>query len=421
MEYHFSTEETLAQKLDDSDSLSKFRNRFYIIPNTIYLDGNSLGLLSKDAEQSILRVINEWKNLAIKGWYPEFNEKAWWFYGEDIGTMAAPLVGAQPEEVVCTGTTTINLHTLIASFYNPQGNKSKLLADELNFPTDIYALQSQVKLRGLDPKKDLILVPSLDSRTIQEDEVVKRMSDNIALIMLPSALYRSGQLLDIRFLTKEAHDRNILIGFDCSHSVGAVPHHFDEWNVDFAFWCSYKYMNSGPGGTAFIYVNEKHFQREPGLTGWFGYVKDKQFDMLLDFEHAQSAGGWQISSSNIMCSAPLYGALKLTLEAGIESIRKKSIQLTEYLIYLVDQILSEEPYNIEIGTPRDPTKRTGHVALEHPDAARICEILMKKYNVITDFRNPNVIRIAPTALYNKFQEIWDVVCIIKRIIDNGEL
>jgi kynureninase len=412
----FTTDENCAIALDLKDPLSEFREQFYLPEkDTIYLDGNSLGLLSKRAEKTLLRVLDEWKTLGINGWLD--TEKPWFYYGESLGAMAAPLVGALPEEVVATGTTTINLHSLVSTFYQPNGTRTKILADELDFPTDIYALKSQIRLQGLNPEEHLVLVPSDDGRTIDEKNIVDSMTDEIALILLPSALYRSGQLLDIPYLTQEAHKRNIPIGWDCCHSVGAVPHKFDEWEIDFAFWCSYKYLNSGPGGTAFLYVNRRHFSKIPGLTGWFGYVKEKQFDMSLDFEHAKSAGGWQISSSNILCSAPLEGALEIILKAGIDNIRKKSIKLTSYLIYLIDEILTEKPYNFMVGTPRDPNKRTGHVALEHDrDANKISESL-KQYGVITDFRHPNVIRIAPVALYNSFHEIWQAVQIIKKIVD----
>jgi kynureninase len=417
MERSFTSDKACAEKLDAEDSLQHIRNRFYIPSNTIYFDGNSLGLLSKDAEQSLLTVIDQWKNLGIKGWFE--GERPWFYYGEKLGAIAAPLVGATPEEVVVTGTTTVNLHTLVGTFFQPDGTRNKILADELNFPSDIYALESQIKLRGLDPDTHLVLV-SPNGNFLNEEKIVDMMTDEIALIMLPSALYRSGQLLDLEYLTEEAHKRNIPIGFDCSHSVGAVPHYFDKWNVDFAFWCSYKYMNSGPGGTAFLYLNKRHFNKEPALAGWFGYKKEKQFEMLLDFDPANSAGGWQISSSGILCAATLWGALAITLEAGIENIRKKSINLTSYLMFLVDEILSSNPYNFKIGTPRDPHKRTGHVALEHEHAEEIMKILMDKKGIVTDYRPPNVIRVAPVALYNTYQEIWQFVHILKAIIDRNE-
>lgn len=420
MNYTFNHDENFALKLDSQDSLSKFRDRFYIPENeTIYLDGNSLGLSSKDAELSILRVIDEWKKMGIRGWFE--SEKPWYHFGERLGAMMAPLVGAKPEEVIATGTTTVNLHSLVSTFYQPQEKKTKILANELEFPTDIYALKSQILLKGLNPIDHLVRVPSEDGRTLNEDTIVESMTDDIALILLSSALYRSGQLLDIPYLTQEAHKRNIPIGWDCCHSVGALPHFLHDWDVDFAFWCSYKYLNSGPGSTAFLYINNKHFQKLPGLTGWFGYVKEKQFEMSHDFEHAKSAGGWQMSSSNIFCSAPIEGSLKIHLEAGIDNIRKKSLKMTSYLIYLIDEILSNSPYNFRVGTPRDPEKRTGHVALEHDEHAFKINKLLMKQNIVTDFRYPNVIRIAPIALYNTYHEVWKAIQIIKDIIDQNKL
>jgi kynureninase len=416
MKDHFSTEESFALKLDSEDSLSKYRDHFYVPEEGIYFDGNSLGLCSKESEEAIHRVIEEWKDFGIRGWFETDNP--WFHFGERLGALAAPLVGAEPDEVVATGTTTINLHSLVSTFYRPEGKKTKILADELDFPTDIYALQSQIKLKNLDPKEHLILVPSSDGRTLETNKIVEYMDEEeIALILLPSALYRSGQLLDMERITREANSRGIIIGWDCSHSVGAVPHHFDEWGVDFAFWCSYKYLNSGPGGTAFLYINKKHFSKGPGLSGWFGYVKERQFDMSLDFDHAKSAGGWQISSSNILCSAPIEGSLKLIFDAGIEKIRKKSLKMTSYLIFLVDNFLTDEPYNFTIGTPRKPDNRTGHIALEHNDAHNVTEYLKESCNIITDFRPPNVIRISPSPLYNQYIEIWKTVQYLKKMID----
>ena len=262
MNQNFTVLESYAHQLDLEDSLSEYRNHFYIPKNTIYLDGNSLGLLSKEAESSLTRVIEEWKELGILGWYKP--SKSWLYFGEELGALASSLVGAEPEEVVATGTTTVNLHTLVSTFYHPEiGKRTKIIADELDFPTDIYALKSQIKLKGLDPNEHLILIPSDDGRTIDEEKIINRMEEDIALILLPSVLYRSGQLFDIEGLTKAANERGIPIGWDCSHSVGVIPHKFDEWGVDFAFWCSYKYLNSGPGGTGFLYLNKKHF-------GWTG-------------------------------------------------------------------------------------------------------------------------------------------------------
>ena len=417
-EYNFELSKDFAQKMDRDDPLRKFRDRFYIPQDTIYFDGNSLGLLSKDSEKAIERIINEWKTLGIKGWLA--GEIPWFYISEKMGEVITPVIGAKPSEVIMTGTTTINLHSLVSTFYNPQGKCTKILADELNFPNDLYAIEGQIQLKGLDLKENLVLVPSSDGKTLDENLIVEMMTDEICLIILPSVLYRSGQLLDMKFLTEEAHKRNILIGFDCCHSVGAVPHHFDKWDVDFAFWCSYKYLNSGPGSSAFLYINKRHFNLQNKLKGWFGYIKEKQFDMSIKFQQASHAGGWQISSPGIIGAGGVEGALKIIMEAGIEEIRKKSLQLTSYLIFLVDHYLGQEPYNFTIDTPRDPTRRSGHIALgRKEDSYKINKALIS-HNVIPDFRPPNVIRIAPIALYNKYEEIWQVVQLLKQIIDKQE-
>jgi len=409
--------EGFARNLDSADPLAKFRERFYIPSGSIYMDGNSLGLLCKDSEESIRSVLNDWRRLGIGGWLE--GKRPWFYFAEQIGAMCSTLVGAEPDEVILTGTTTVNIHQLVNTFYEPHNGRRKIIADELDFPSDIYALKSILKLKGMNPNRDLILAPSANGRFVAEDDIVRLMSDEVAVVFLPSVLYRSGQLLDLRYLTEEAHKRGIPIGFDCCHSVGAVPHYFDKWGVDFALWCGYKYLNGGPGSTAFLYVNKKHFSHEPALAGWFGSVKQKQFDMSLMFEHSESAGGWQMSSPAILSSAPLEGSLKILLEAGIETIRAKSLKMTSYVMSLIDGVLSGNPFNFSIGTPREEARRSGHVAVEHEEALRISEALRSR-GVIPDFRQPNIIRIAPIPLYNTYHETWQVVQHLKEIIEKKE-
>jgi len=413
----FDTSEEFAYTLDSKDSLARFRNRFYTPKHGIYVDGNSLGLLSNDSENSVLRILGEWKTLGIRGWLEA--KHPWFYLAEELGAKCARLVGAKPQEVVATGTTTVNIHSLVNTFYNPKVEKKTILADKLTFPTDIYALRSIVRLRGLDPDDDLVLISGTDGRFLEEEKIIDQVDNTTALAFLPSVLYRSGQLLNIKYLTEQAHAKGIPIGFDCSHSAGVVPHQLDKWDVDFAVWCSYKYLNGGPGSTAFLYVNEEHFDREPALAGWFGYVKDRQFDLAVEFDHAKSAGGWQISSPAILSSAPLQGSLDIILEAGIESIRQKSLRITAYLMYLVDELLSKKPYDFSVGTPREAERRGGHVAVEHKEAMRISEALRAR-GVICDFRPPNIIRIAPAPLYNTFHEVWQLVQHLKDIIQDRE-
>ncbi|MDK2856798.1 MAG: kynureninase [Bacillota bacterium] len=412
----FLTEE-FARELDRTDELAHFRDRFYVMPGVIYMDGNSLGLLSRDAEEALLNVLNDWKTLGIDGWT---RAKSPWFYlAEELGRAEASLVGAQPDEVIVTASTTLNLHNLLAAFYRPQGRRRKILADELNFPSDKYALESHLRLHGLDPEEDLILVRSRDGRTLEEKDIIAELTDEVAVAVLPSVLYRSGQLLNLSLLTYAAHERGVIIGFDLSHSAGVVPHKLHAWDVDFAFWCNYKYLNGGPGAVASLFVHQKHFDRLPGLAGWWGYRKDRQFDLCLQFEPAVGAGAWQAGTPHILSLAPLAGSLKIFQEAGMERLRAKSLALTSYLMYLIDALLSGPPYNYSIGTPREPERRGGHVAVEHEEAVRI-NAALKRRGVIPDFRPPNIIRLAPVPLYVSFHDVWQVVQHLKEIIETKE-
>ena len=406
-----------ARRLDRTDPLKRFRRRFYRPSGTIYLDGNSLGLLSRDARSAVGRAVQAWKDLGIRGWLEA--APPWFYLAEKLGERCAALVGAGADEVVLSGTTTVNIHALVHSFYRPEGKRTRIIADELDFPTDVYALKSVLKLRGLDPAEHLVLVPSADGLTLDEREIARHFDDSTALVFLPSVLYRSGQLLDMEFLTARAHERGIPIGFDGSHSVGAVPHEFDRWGVDFAVWCSYKYLNGGPGATAFLYVSRRHFGLDPALAGWFGSDKDKQFDMALDFEPAPTAGRFQISSPSILNAAPLLGSFDIIEAAGVTAIRERSLRLTRFLMDMIDGLLSAPPYGFSIGTPRQDARRGGHVAVRHPEALRIAEALRAR-GVIPDFRPPDIIRIAPVALYNTFTELWTLVRSLREIVDNRD-
>ena len=406
-----------AAALDAADPLAHFRDRFYTKPNSIYLDGNSLGLLSRDAETAVLNALESWKTQGINGWLAA--DPPWFTLGEDLGARMAALVGASPESVIVTGTTTINLHQLVGTFYRPSGTRRQILATSLDFPSDIYALQTQIRLQGGDPATDLVLVESRDGRTIVEDDIIAAISNETALVLLPSVLYRSGQLLDIPRLTKATHDRGALIGFDCAHSAGAMPHAFDAWDIDFAFWCTYKYLNAGPGAVGALYVNPRHFGTEPALAGWWGYRKDRQFEMAHEWEGAAGAGAWQISTIPLLSAAALLGTLSIHEEAGIEAIRAKSLAQTDYLIALIEASgLCDEPYRYRIGTPRDHAQRGGHVAVEHDAAAQIAQAL-KASGIIVDFRQPDVVRIAPIALYTTWFDLWKTVRVLKEIIDTG--
>ncbi|UCG53848.1 MAG: kynureninase [Candidatus Latescibacterota bacterium] len=414
----FKSDESFARRLDSNDPLASLRERFDMIPGKIYMLGNSLGLMPKTAAQAVGGVIKEWRNLGIGGWLD--GDPPWFYLAERTGEVAAALVGASPDEVICTGTTTFNIHSLVSTFYRPALGRKKIIASTMDFPTDIYALKSQISLHGLDWREHLILVEPDESGIVSEDNIIDAMANDVSIVHLPSVFYRSGQLLDIERLTTAAHERDIMIGFDCSHSVGVIPHRFDDWCIDFAMWCSYKYLCGGPGAPAFIFLGRKHFDCDPGLAGWFGYVKERQFDMNLDFEHAKSAGGWQVSSPGILGAAAVAGSLEVINEAGIEQIREKSLRMTSYLIYLTDELLSQAPYDFRVVTPREPRRRGGHVALTRHDGALGIKEALDLRGVVADFRPPNVIRFAPSPLYSTYHDVWSVVRHLREIIDTGE-
>lgn len=394
--------------LDSQDPLKKYEKEFYKSNNQYYFDGNSLGLLSKRAENSLLTLLNSWKKYGIGGW--TCGEHPWYFLSEKLGERCAPLVGAKKEEVILTGSTTTNLHQLISSFFRPTAERNKILADELNFPSDLYAIASQLQVHDL-PEDHLILVKSDDGQTITTKAIIEAMTDDVAIAIFPAVLYRSGQVLDIAAITKAAHDRGILVGFDLCHSIGSIPHQLHDIGADFAFWCNYKHLNGGPGSVAGLFVHEKHFGTMPGLAGWFGSDKTKQFDLSIQFTPANTAGAFQIGTPHVLSLAPIEGSLSIFEEVGIEAIRNKSLQLTGFLM---DCLHQELPDVFQLGNPTDET-RGGHVFLVHEEAASICKAL-KEAGVIPDFRAPNGIRLAPVALYNSFEEVWKVVQLLKGIM-----
>jgi len=400
-----------AVELDQADPVAYVREQFHLPQDAIYLDGNSLGLASKAAERVLLEAFNEWKTYAIDGW--SHGQRPWLYNAEALGARLAPFVGARPGEVVATGSITVNIHQLLSSFYRPTPERSIILADTLNFPTDLYALQSQLRLHKLDVAEHLLCTASRDGHLIDEDDIIANMSDRVAVLWLPTVLYRSGQLLDVGRLTKEAHRRGILVGLDLAHSIGCMPHRLHDWGVDFAVWCNYKYMNGGPGAVGGLFVHERHFGGMPGLAGWFGSDKSKQFAMDHQLTPAADAGAYQIGTPHLLSSAPLFGSLEIMEAVGIEQIRAKSLRLTDYLMQRIDRDLA--PFGFTVVTPREHHRRGGHVSVQQDDAARIVKA-MKLAGVVPDYREPNIIRLAPIALYTSYQDIEDAIQRIRRIM-----
>ncbi|MFC7202356.1 kynureninase [Haloferax namakaokahaiae] len=402
-----------ARERDASDPLSDLRDRFSIPDGELYMDGNSLGLLSEDAEAALDRAVEQWRELGIRGWTDA--DPDWFTYGERLGERLAPLVGATAEEVVVANSTTVNIHALVGTFYDPDRGE-KIVVDSLDFPTDHYAIRAQLRSHGMDPDEALRVVESRDGRTIETEDVLDAIDENVGMVFLPSVLYRSGQLFDIETITDAAHDAGALAGFDLAHSVGVIPHSLSAVGVDFAVWCHYKYLNAGPGAIAGLYVNERHFGTTPALAGWWGNDKATQFDMELTYDPAHSAGAFQVGTIPILSAAPLDGALDIVEDAGgVGALREKSLELTDFLIELVDERLPE----CEVGTPRDHDARGGHVAVEHDEAYRI-SLALKERGVIVDYRVPNVVRIAPSPAYIGFEDVYRTVEHLREILDGSE-
>ena len=318
-----------AKEMDKQDVLGVYKSEFYLPENQLYMDGNSLGLMSKRSEKSLEKLVSSWRDRGIDGWTE--GEEPWFTYPEKLSGKVAMVGGASGYEVRVTGSITVNIHQMLSTLFHPTPEKSVIVVDELNFPSDIYAVASHLRLRGLDPAVSMRKVKSEDGYTLTLDAIEEMLTDDVAILMLPSVLYRSGQLLDLGRITELAHAKGILVGFDLAHSIGAVPHQLHIDNVDFAIWCHYKYMNSGPGGSGGLYIHERHHNELPGLAGWFGSDKTKQFDMSHDFSKANGAGAYQIGTPNLFSTAPLSGSVEMFEEAGMDNIRTKSLALTQYL------------------------------------------------------------------------------------------
>ena len=399
-----------AARLDADDLLRGFRGEFYLAPGTIYMDGNSLGLLSRPAERSLLSMLESWKTQGIDGWLG--GDHPWYHLAETLGAMAAPFIGARASETIITGSTSVNLHQILATFYRPQGTRTKILIEEAAFPTDAYAVKSHLALHALDPATHMVVVPSAGGTRLDEDAVIAALTDEVVFAVLPVVLYRTGQLLNTRRITQAARAHGVTTCFDACHSFGALPHSWHDEGVDCGIFCTYKHSNGGPGAVAGLFVHERHLGTAPGLPGWFASRKDRQFDMSNDFTPAAEAGAYQIGTPHILSMAPLLGAFEQIGRAGIDRIRAKSLALTQFMMDQIDADLAGLGFSV--ATPRETGSRGAHVALRHAEAARICKAL-KDDGVIPDFRPPDIVRLSPAPLYTSFREVADAIAILKRI------
>lgn len=409
-----------AREQDQNDVLASYRDQFHIPKDdqgkdAIYLCGNSLGLMPKSTSDYIAQELEDWKNLGVEG---HFNAKNPWMpYHEYLTENMAAIMGAHPSEVVVMNSLTVNLHLLMVSFYRPTKERYKILFDYSPFPSDRYAIASQLRYHGFDPAKGMIELSPEGDEEVVTLETIKKILDNhgdeIALILIGGVNYYTGQAYDIPSITKMGHNKGCMVGFDLAHAAGNLKLNLHEDGPDFAAWCSYKYLNSGPGSLSGCFVHERHHQADlPRFAGWWGHDKSTRFLMGDEFKPITTAEGWQLSNPPVLSMAAIRASLDIFAAAGIQRLREKSEKLTAYLEYL---ILEEKNDNIKIITPSDPKQRGCQLSIQMKVPDKKLFHYLSDNGVIADWREPDVIRVAPVPLYNTFEDVWH----FSRILHQG--
>ncbi|MDN3642717.1 kynureninase [Lutimonas halocynthiae] len=420
MEYKPTRE--FAEEMDQVDPLRQYRNDFYFPKHSngkeaIYLCGNSLGLQPKSAKSHILAVLDDWRDLGVKGHFEGDNPFA--TYHEDLGAKMAKIVGAQKDEVVAMNSLTVNLHFMMVSFYNPTDTRFKVIIEKNAFPSDQYAVKSQIEFHGFDPEEALLEIEPRDGEDLIRTEdildLISNKGQEIALIMIGGLNYYTGQAFEIEKITKAGHDMGCLVGFDLAHGAGNLELNLHDWGVDFAVWCTYKYMNSGPGGIAGCFVHERHLKRKDlkRFAGWWGHDKATRFLMDDTFVPIPSAEGWQMSNETVLSMAALKASLEIFDEVGMKALIKKSRLLTAYLEYLIESL---DTNRIQIVSPKNATSRGAQLSIRVLKSDKSLFKIISEKGVIADWREPDVIRIAPAPLYNNFSDVFNFVQILKEAL-----
>jgi kynureninase len=423
---------SFARELDKKDPLKKFRKKF-LFPqfngkDALYFVGNSLGLQPASVEKYIKVELDDWAKLASEGHFDGHNP--WYSYHEMFAKPVAKLVGALENEVIVMNQLTVNLHLLMVSFYRPKGKKYKIVCESNAFSSDNYALQTQVRLHGYNPSDAIIEVaPRKGGHTLQIEDIentINSHSDEIALVIFGGVNYLTGQLLDMPRITEITHEAGIICGFDLAHAAGNVELKLHEWDVDFAAWCTYKYLNSGPGAVAGAYIHQRHAKNTEllRLGGWWGYDKKKRFIMDKKFVPMKTAEGWQLSNAPILSMAAHKASVDVFMEAGgMTPLRKKSLLLTAYLEFIINGInekMKDKNLELEIITPSDPSSRGCQLSIIAHGIGKDFYNSLTKAGVFCDWRNPNVIRLAPVPLYNSFEDIWKFGQVAETLLMKGK-
>jgi kynureninase len=411
------------KQLDEKDELKKFRNRFHIPKKNghevIYFCGNSLGLEPRSTKQYIEQELFDWASLAVDGHFEA--KHPWYHYKEFLKESVAKLLGAKSDEVVVMNSLTVNLHLLLVSFYRPTKKCYKIICEYDAFPSDIYALQSQASFHGFNPDEAVIMLKARDGEyCLRTEDIIKAINncgDSLATVMLGAVNFYTGQFFDLAEITKATHDAGASCGFNLAHAAGNIPMRLHDWNVDYACLCSYKYLNAGPGSVAGIFVHENHLKNMhlPRFAGWWGNDPDTRFEMLKTFVPHPSASAWALSNDAVLSMAALKASLDIFDEAGIERLRKKSELMTGYLEFILEQI----NFKLEIITPKEIEYRGCQLSIIARGMGKELHEKLTDANVICDWREPNVIRIAPVPLYNSFEDIFRFGEIFERTIEQN--
>ena len=413
----FENSRSCAITMDQDDPLGSYRDKFHYPKNdnkkkVIYFSGNSLGIQPKSVRKYVEKELNVWEKKGLLGQHGR-----WESFHERLIENTARLVGSQPSEVVVMNALTVNIHLLLISFYQPNENRKKIIIEQGTFPSDQYAIKSQIKFHGLDPKDTLIeLSPRKGETTLRTKDILATVSDineELATVILGGVNYYTGQAFDMESITKAGHKAGAFVGFDLAHGAGNLELDLHNWDVDFAAWCSYKYLCAGPGSPGGIFIHKTHHDwTGPRFTGWWGHNKNTRFEMSPDFDAIKTAEGWQISNAPVMGMAPLLAAMEIFDEVGMAAIRLKSEKLTGFMEYLIAENLP----TVKILTPANLPDRGCQLSLVAPGGINTFKIISKR-GVVCDWRKPDVIRVAPHPLFNRYTEVYDFVELLKQSLN----
>lgn len=416
---HFQASLDYARQQDEQDPLRHYRSQFFMPQDEqgnelVYFCGNSLGPQPKTVPDYIQQELKDWQELAVKGHMGAQNP--WFYYHHFTQKQAANVVGAKPEEVVMMNTLSVNLHLMMVSFYQPKSQKYKVVVEGNAFPSDHYAVESQIRFHGYDPEEGIIeLYPREGEHTLRTEDIaatIHQRRDEIALVLIGGVNFYTGQYFNMEAITKAGHEAGAFVGWDLAHGAGNVPVKLHDWDVDFAVWCTYKYLNSGPGSVGGAFVHEKHGNNPdlPRFAGWWGYDEATRFDMQKGFKPMKGAAGWQLSNAQILPMATNWASLEIFEEAGIDQLRQKSRQLTGYTAFLIESLRQENSQaaeELQIITPANPDERGCQLSIltDQQNGSQLFDNISRA-NIVADWREPNVIRIAPAPLYNTFEEVY---------------